>query len=111
MLEKLSVLPPEARTMTLAWGVLLHDIGKPATFRSAAQTATASASMGTQRWGCGLQEEVCRRFRFSNEETEQVVSLVANHMRFKDVPANAGIHPEAFCPVAKVRKSTWNYTG
>jgi poly(A) polymerase len=28
---------------------------------------------------------MCRRFRFSNEETEQILALIANHMRFKDV--------------------------
>jgi poly(A) polymerase len=28
---------------------------------------------------------ICRRLRFSNEETEQILSLVANHMRFGDV--------------------------
>ena len=32
-----------------------------------------------------MAEEICRRFRLSNEETEQVCSLVANHMRFGDV--------------------------
>jgi poly(A) polymerase len=28
---------------------------------------------------------ICRRLRFSNEETEQILALVANHMRFGDV--------------------------
>ena len=28
--------------------------------------------------------EICRRFRFSNEETRQVVALIENHMRFMD---------------------------
>jgi poly(A) polymerase len=32
-----------------------------------------------------MAEEICRRFRMSNEETQQVASLVANHMRFGDV--------------------------
>ena len=32
-----------------------------------------------------MGEEICRRFRFSNEDTEQIVALIANHMRFKDV--------------------------
>jgi poly(A) polymerase len=86
MLEKLSSLPPEVRTMTLAWGVMLHDIGKPATFRSAAQTGDRIRFDGHVEVGVRIAEEVCRRFRFSNEETEQVAILVANHMRFKDVP-------------------------
>ena len=32
-----------------------------------------------------MAEDICRRFRLSNEETEQVCGLVANHMRFGDV--------------------------
>src|SRR5207237_9205529 len=28
---------------------------------------------------------ICRRLRFSNEDTEQILALIANHMRFKDV--------------------------
>ena len=33
-----------------------------------------------------MAEEICRRFRFSNEDTAQIIALVANHLRFKDVP-------------------------
>ena len=29
-----------------------------------------------------MAEDLCRRFRFSNEETAQIVALVANHMKF-----------------------------
>jgi len=32
-----------------------------------------------------MAEEICRRFRLSNDDTNQVLSLVANHMRFGDV--------------------------
>jgi len=32
-----------------------------------------------------MAENMCRSFRFSNEDSEQIESLVANHMRFKDV--------------------------
>ena len=35
--------------------------------------------------GTRMAEAICRRMRFSNEETEQILSLVANHMRFGDV--------------------------
>jgi poly(A) polymerase len=31
--------------------------------------------------------EICRRLRFSTADTEQIETLVANHMRFKDVSA------------------------
>jgi poly(A) polymerase len=30
--------------------------------------------------------EICRRFRFSNEETHQILALIENHMRFADAP-------------------------
>ena len=33
-----------------------------------------------------MAEDICRRLRFSNDDTEQIAALVANHMRFKDVP-------------------------
>jgi len=33
-----------------------------------------------------MAEEICRRLRFSNDDTAQIASLVANHLRFKDVP-------------------------
>jgi poly(A) polymerase len=71
---------------TLAWGVLLHDVGKPPTF------TPPSGPNGRIRFdehvavGAKMAEEICRRLRFSNEETAQIVALVENHMRFKDVP-------------------------
>jgi poly(A) polymerase len=71
---------------TLAWGVLLHDVGKPPTF------TPPTGPNGRIRFdrhvevGVKMAEEICRRFRFSNEETEQIAALVTNHMRFKDVP-------------------------
>ena len=32
-----------------------------------------------------MAAEICRRLRFSTDDTEQIETLVANHMRFKDV--------------------------
>jgi poly(A) polymerase len=70
----------------LAWGVLLHDVGKPPTF------APPSGPNGRIRFdrhvevGTRMAEEICRRLRFSNADTEQIAALVANHLRFKDVP-------------------------
>jgi poly(A) polymerase len=31
-----------------------------------------------------MAEAICRRLRLSNDDTEQIVALVANHMRFAD---------------------------
>ena len=64
-------------TLTLALGALLHDVGKPATFRLADRIRFD---------GVRLAHQILTRLRFSNEEMEQVEALVANHMRFKDLP-------------------------
>ncbi len=69
---------------TLAWGVLLHDVGKPPTFTPAAGPGTRIRFDGHAEVGARMAEHFCRNLRFSNDETEQVEALVANHMRFKD---------------------------
>jgi poly(A) polymerase len=67
---------------TLALGALLHDVGKPPTFRRAPDRIRFD---GHVEVGIKMAEEICRRLRLSNHETEQVLSIVANHMRFADV--------------------------
>src|SRR6185312_2450619 len=78
MLEKL----PQPCPAALAWGVLLHDVGKPPTFRRAPGRIRFDEHA---RVGTKMAEAICRRLRFSNEETKQIVALVENHMRFGDV--------------------------
>jgi len=70
---------------TLAWGVLLHDVGKPATFRSARETGDRIRFDGHVEVGMAIGRILLRRLRFSNDDTEQILSLVEQHMRFKDV--------------------------
>jgi poly(A) polymerase len=81
MLEDL----PTGASPTLAWGVLLHDIGKPPTFRSATETGDRIRFDGHVDVGVRMADELCRRLRFSNDDTDQIKALVANHMKFKDV--------------------------
>jgi poly(A) polymerase len=77
---------PAGCSRTLAWGVLLHDVGKPPTF------TPPSGPNGRIRFdqhvevGTRMAEDICRRLRFSNEDTAQIAALVANHLRFKDAP-------------------------
>lgn len=78
MLEKL----PHPCPATLAWGVLLHDVGKPPTFRRAPDRIRFDEHA---RVGTKMAEAICRRLRFSQDEIKQVSALVANHMRFMDV--------------------------
>jgi poly(A) polymerase len=67
---------------TLAWGVLLHDVGKPPTYKPASQTGDRIRFDHHVDVGVRMAEAICRRYKFSNEETEQIIALVANHMRF-----------------------------
>ena len=68
-------------SITLAWGALLHDVGKPPTFHRAADRIRFN---GHVEVGVAMGAEICRRFRFSNEETRQTLALIENHMRFAD---------------------------
>jgi poly(A) polymerase len=69
--------------MTLAWGALLHDVGKPPTYREAPDRIRFD---GHVEVGVAIGAEICRRFRFSNDETHQILALIENHMRFADAP-------------------------
>jgi poly(A) polymerase len=72
--------------MTLAWGALLHDIGKPATFQAPTSPTDRIRFNGHVEVGVRIAAEICRRLRFSNDETAQILALVENHMRFADAP-------------------------
>jgi putative nucleotidyltransferase with HDIG domain len=67
---------------TLALGALLHDVGKPSTFR----VADRIRFDGHVEAGVHIAHEILTRLRFSREQMEQVEALVANHMKFKDAP-------------------------
>jgi poly(A) polymerase len=73
---------PAGCSRTLAVGALLHDVGKPPTFRVAPDRIRFD---GHVEVGAKMAEEICSSLRFSNHETEQIVALVANHLRFADV--------------------------
>jgi poly(A) polymerase len=75
MLDKL----PNPCSSTLAWGTLLHDVGKPPTFRVAPDRIRFDNHVNV---GVKMAEEICRRLHFSNNETEQILALVDNHMKF-----------------------------
>jgi poly(A) polymerase len=83
LLEKLE---PGA-SPTLAWGALLHDIGKPATFRPPDPKKPGDRIRfdGHVEVGVRIAEEILGRLRFSNEDIAQIVALVKNHMRFGDI--------------------------
>jgi putative nucleotidyltransferase with HDIG domain len=73
---------PEPCPSTLAWGALLHDVGKPSTFRVAPDRIRFDDHVHV---GVKIAEQICERLRFSNRDTAQVLALVENHMRFGHV--------------------------
>jgi poly(A) polymerase len=73
---------PAGCSRTLAWGALLHDVGKPPTFRVAPDRIRFDRHVEV---GVAMAHEICQRLHFSNDDTDQIEALVANHMRFADV--------------------------
>jgi poly(A) polymerase len=70
---------------TLAWGVLLHDVGKPPTFTPPTGPGDRIRFDRHVEVGTAMALEICRALRFSNDDSAQIEALVANHLRFKDV--------------------------
>jgi poly(A) polymerase len=76
-------VPDPADRETLAWAVLLHDIGKPATFFEAADRIRFH---GHETAGAGLAAAVLQRLRRPVKLAETVAALVAAHMRLPAFP-------------------------
>ena len=72
MLENLQDASP-----VLAWGTLLHDIGKPPTF---ALTDRIRFN-GHDALGAKMAAQICQRLRMSNEDTARICELTDQHMR------------------------------
>jgi poly(A) polymerase len=70
-----------APTVTLALGALLHDVGKPPTFRIADRIRFD----GHADKGAEMAEEILRRMRYSRADADAVVALVRMHLRFIDI--------------------------
>jgi len=76
---------------TLAMGALLHDVGKPPTFRVAERIRFD----GHVEAGVELAERILARLRFSNEETRQTM-LVEGFLRINSLIPKTGsevVHP------------------
>jgi putative nucleotidyltransferase with HDIG domain len=77
---------PAGCPLTLAWGALLHDIGKPATFQPPSGPGDRIRFNGHVEVGMSIAADMLCRLRFSNDETARILALVENHMRFADAP-------------------------
>lgn len=71
----------DERSATLAWGALLHDVGKPATF----SVSDRIRFSGHDALGAQMVDAIARRLRFGNRDRERVRDLTAHHMRFRNV--------------------------
>ncbi len=70
-------------TVTLAFGILLHDIAKSATFSKSDRIRfNRHDEVGKEITG-----KILRRLRLNNEIVTRVQALVKNHMRFTSVPS------------------------
>ncbi len=65
----------------LALGALLHDVGKPPTLAVRERIRFD----GHAARGAEMAAGICRRLRLSRRETEEVVELVRDHLRFMEV--------------------------
>jgi len=70
-----SEVPP-----TLAWGVLLHDIGKPRTAKI--NNKGRVCFNGHDFVGAKMAEKLCDRLKFSNDDRDLIITLIRNHMKF-----------------------------
>jgi len=69
-------------SLVLAFSCLLHDIGKPKTFKRADRIRfNRHDQVGAQ-----MSERMLKRLRFTNSQTKDIVGCVKNHMRMMEAP-------------------------
>ncbi len=84
-LKMLEFLPANGnieRDICLAWGVLLHDVGKAVT-RS--EDEKGVHFYGHVQKGEEIADDIMQRLRFSNAQRETVLNLIRQHMVFMNV--------------------------
>ena len=80
---------PAGASPTLAWGMLLHDVGKPATFQppNPQRPGDRIRFNGHVEAGMRIAEVILNRLHFSNDDCAQILALVRHHMQFGDIKA------------------------
>lgn len=79
---------PAGVSPTLAWGMLLHDVGKPPTYTAPDPNKPGDRIRfnGHAEIGVAVARTILNRLRFSNDDCAQILALVKHHMQFGDVP-------------------------
>lgn len=83
----IKALPPEA-PLLVAWGTLLHDIGKPDTKAMVPDKKYGGERVGFydhHRVGAKIAQKIMERLHFSTKETNHIVWLVENHMMVHEI--------------------------
>ncbi len=80
---------PAGASPTLAWGMLLHDVGKPATYQppNPQRPGDRIRFNGHVEAGIRMAEVMLNRLRFSNDDSAQILALICHHMQFGDIKA------------------------
>ena len=68
-------------SVELAWGVLLHDVGKPPTFRIAERIRFD----GHVEAGVEIGRRILHRWKLPTASVRHIEALIANHLRFRDI--------------------------
>ncbi|OGJ88104.1 MAG: hypothetical protein A2268_04890 [Candidatus Raymondbacteria bacterium RifOxyA12_full_50_37] len=83
MFRLLDTLDTVERNETLVLAILLHDIGKPATFREAEDRIRFH---NHNYVGSRISGELLKRWRIPNDTIKNVCHIVNNHMNFINAP-------------------------
>jgi poly(A) polymerase len=67
--------------------MLLHDVGKPATFTPPDRNKPGDRIRfnGHVEVGMAIARTILNRLRFSNEDCAQIIALIQHHMQFGDI--------------------------
>lgn len=102
---------PDNPSRRLAWATLLHDIGKPPTFKPRSKTGDRIRFSDHYEVGAQLARKVLSRLRFGNKLIDEVAWMIHYHMGIDDLPkmrpnrqANFMSHP-AFADLLALHKA------
>jgi poly(A) polymerase len=82
MLEIMSEEKSTRINPVLAWGTLLHDVGKPV---SRSEDENGVHFYGHVQLGEKIADEIMQRLKFSRAQREAVINLIGQHMNFMNV--------------------------
>ena len=77
ILKALHDMPAEFVSKELVWAVLLHDIGKPATFEKKTDRIHFN---GHADLSARMARKICQRLKISRAQTNKITWLIENHM-------------------------------